>query len=279
MPFHYKAEYNGDYDDRGIPMLNYHGDIGLQYNPIAISQWGLGNYNLWLDSKNKQRYNNFIKSADWLVDNLEKNNFGVNVWTHKFNWVYKENLIDPWYSGLAQGQGLSVLVRAFKETNNSKYLEISEYIYDSFLKNINEGGVTAIDNNKNLWIEEYIVSKPTHILNGFVWGLWGIYDYWLLTKNNDIKAMFDKYVKTLEANIDRYDIGYWSLYELSGLKIRMRASLFYHRLHIVQLKILYKMTNKEKFKNISVKWDGYLDSKINIYRSTAMKALFKILYY
>ena len=120
MPFQYKAEYNGDYDDRGIPMLNYHGDIGLQYNPIAISQRGLGNYNLWLDSKNKQRYNNFIKSADWLVDNLEKNNFGENVWTHKFNWVYKENLIDPWYSGLAQGQGMSVLVRAFIETNNSK---------------------------------------------------------------------------------------------------------------------------------------------------------------
>ncbi len=35
------------YDASGIPQLDYHGHIGLQYNPIAIAQFGLGNYNLW----------------------------------------------------------------------------------------------------------------------------------------------------------------------------------------------------------------------------------------
>ena len=49
---------------------------------------------------------------------------GVYVWQHEFNWVYKENLINPWHSGLAQGQGLSVLCRAFKETDNSDYLKL-----------------------------------------------------------------------------------------------------------------------------------------------------------
>ena len=37
MLFESKANYNGHYDNNGIPLLNYHGDIGLQYNPIAIS--------------------------------------------------------------------------------------------------------------------------------------------------------------------------------------------------------------------------------------------------
>ena len=41
MLFESKANYNGHYDNNGIPLLNYHGDIGLQYNPIAISQWSL----------------------------------------------------------------------------------------------------------------------------------------------------------------------------------------------------------------------------------------------
>ncbi len=45
MPFTRKADYPGDYDSHGIPMLNYHGTVGLQYNPIAIAQYGLGNYN------------------------------------------------------------------------------------------------------------------------------------------------------------------------------------------------------------------------------------------
>ena len=53
--FYEKANYNGNYDGNGIPMLNYHGHIGLQYNPIAIAQWGLGNYNLWSET-NENRY-------------------------------------------------------------------------------------------------------------------------------------------------------------------------------------------------------------------------------
>ena len=31
----------------GIPLLNYHGIIGKQYNPIAIAQYGLGNLNFY----------------------------------------------------------------------------------------------------------------------------------------------------------------------------------------------------------------------------------------
>ena len=36
----------------------------------------------------------------------------------------------------------------------------------------------------------------------------------------NIKNLFDKYCDTLSNNIDRYDIGYWSLYELSNLRIK-----------------------------------------------------------
>ena len=36
MSFHSKANYNGHYDADGIPMLDYYGSIGIQYNPIAI---------------------------------------------------------------------------------------------------------------------------------------------------------------------------------------------------------------------------------------------------
>ena len=46
MLFAEKADYQGAYDSSGIPQLDYHGHIGLQYNPIAIAQYGLGNYNL-----------------------------------------------------------------------------------------------------------------------------------------------------------------------------------------------------------------------------------------
>ena len=47
MLFAEKADYHGAYDSAGVPQLDYHGHIGLQYNPIAIAQYGLGNYNLY----------------------------------------------------------------------------------------------------------------------------------------------------------------------------------------------------------------------------------------
>ena len=42
MKFAEKAQYAGPCDAQGIPLLNYHGAVGVQYNPIAIAQWGLG---------------------------------------------------------------------------------------------------------------------------------------------------------------------------------------------------------------------------------------------
>ena len=61
MSFHRKAEYQGSYDKKGIPQLNYQGDIGIQYNPIAIAQWSLGNYNLWKKNNSQDCYKKFIK--------------------------------------------------------------------------------------------------------------------------------------------------------------------------------------------------------------------------
>ena len=113
------------------------------------------------------------------------------MWQHNFDWVYKENLINPWYSGLAQGQGISVLCRAYKTTGNEKYLDSIKKAYRSFLIDVNHGGVTFKDEKNNIWIEEYIMQgEPTHILNGFIWGLWGIYDYWLLSKDIEVKNLF-----------------------------------------------------------------------------------------
>ena len=280
MPFSYKANYEGNFDKSGIPKLDYQGNIGLQHNPIAISQWTLGHYNLWCETDNKENYSKFIKGADWLVDNLNLNSNNVYVWHHYFDWNYKETLVNPWYSGLAQGQGISVLVRAYQISQNQKYLESAKKAYQSFLIDTSKGGVTFTDKRDNIWIEEYIMKEsPTHILNGFIWGLWGIYDYWLLTKDDSVKKLFNRYVQTILSNVEKYDIGYWSLYELSNLKIKMRASIFYHKLHIVQLQILFNMTEIEDFKNISEKWNNYLNKKFNVFKATIMKVLFKIFYY
>ena len=51
-------------------------------------------------------------------------------------------------------------------------------------------------------------------------------------------------VRTLVRNLDRYDLGFWSLYEQSGTRLPMVASPFYHQLHIVQLRIMHRLTGE-----------------------------------
>ena len=279
MTFHYKADYNGHYDESGIPMLNYHGHVGMQYNSIAIAQWGLGNYNLWCDTKDATRYNKFIKSANWLVNNLEQNGHGLWVWMHHFDFEYRDILKAPWYSGLAQGQGISVLLRAYKETNDHIYLKTAEKALDPFFHDVGSGGVIFTDDNGYKWLEEYIVDPPTHILNGFIWGLWGIYDYAIYRNDEDSLELFKSLTKTIIQYLQTYDNGFWSLYEHSGTKLKMIASPFYHRLHIVQLEVMNLLMNKSIFQQTAERWENYKNNPINRYRAVAYKSLFKLIYY
>jgi len=279
MPFTEKAYYRGAYDVQGIPQLDYHGDIGLQYNPIAIAQYGLGSYNLWRRSWGIESKQRFFRVADWLCSNLEQNAHGIRVWNHHFDWEYRNTLRAPWYSGLAQGQGISVLVRAHKESGDPRYLEAARQALVSFHRTIEQGGVAFTDQSGDLWFEEYIVFPPTHILNGFIWALWGVYDFALATNDVDVRELFSRGVRTLLHNLDRYDLGFWSLYEQSGTRLPMVASRFYHRLHIVQLRVMQRLTGERKFSEVADRWESYARSRANRTRALGYKAAFKLCYY
>lgn len=279
MQFFAKANYKGSYDNCGIPMLDYHGEIGIQYNPIAIAQFALGNFNLYKQHRDPSRLSKFINAADWLTNNLENNNMGIPVWMHRFNFEYRDTLKAPWYSGLAQGQGLSVLVRAYQETNENKYLDAARFAYQSFLYPVENGGVIFTDPDGFVWIEEYIVDPPTHVLNGFIWAAWGVYDYYLATGIVDAEELFQDIIETIIANLHVYDTGFWSLYEQSGTKLPMIASPFYHSLHIVQLNVLYNLTNEKKFLEYAERWQKYKDLKFNRIKALLLKLVFKVIYY
>jgi hypothetical protein len=279
MLFAEKADYQGAYDAFGIPQLDYHGQIGRQYNPIAIAQYGLGNYNLWRRTADPIRKTKFFLAADWLCSHLEQNPHGISVWNHHFDWEYRDTLRAPWYSALAQGQGISVLVRAHKESLDSRYIDAAQRALASFYQPMDEGGVAFTDESGDLWFEEYIVRPPTHILNGFIWTSWGIYDYFLATEHPSARELFSRAVRTILHNLDRYDLGFWSLYEQSGTRLPMVASPFYHQLHIVQLRVMHRLTNEARFAQVAARWEKYSHSRVNRVRALAYKSAFKLSYY
>ncbi len=279
MEFASKADYAGHYDASGIPMLDYRGHIGLQYNPIAIAQYGLGNYNFFVQEKSEERRRKFLAAAEWLVANLAQNAQGVWVWNHHFDWEYRDTLRAPWYSGLAQGQGISLLVRAHHATQDPKYDVAARRSFESLTRSVDEGGALFQDERGDVWIEEYLVDPPTHILNGMIWALWGVHDYVLATQDPSAKDLFDRVVRTLERNLSKYDAGFWSLYEQSGTRLRMMASPFYHRLHVVQLRIMHQLTGLGVFGDYADRWERFERSRIKRITALAYKSAFKLCYY
>lgn len=279
MPFPEKADYGGPFDTAGIPMLDYHGRIGQQYNPIAIAQWGLGNYNALRRTGDEERRQRFLSASQWLCSRLEPNSSDVWVWQHRFDWEYRTLLKAPWYSALAQGQGISLLVRAWDQTGDPAYITAAQRAFQSFLRSTAEGGVSFTDQQGDVWFEEYIVSPPTHILNGFIWAAWGVHDFFLATGDEAAGELFTKAVETLRHNLARYDLGFWSLYEQSGTRLPMVASPFYHQLHIAQLRVMQRLTGEEMFATYADRWETYARSPGMRTRALCYKSAFKLCYY
>jgi hypothetical protein len=172
-----------------------------------------------------------------------------------------------------------VLVRAYQETREKRHLEASRKAFDTFLQDVKDGGVTYSDGNGYVWFEETIVDPPTHILNGFIWAAWGVYDYFLQSGYREAERLLNGAVKTIRDNLALFDAGFWSLYEQSGTRMKMLASPFYHSLHIIQLRVMHKLTGDPVFTKFAEKWDGYRRNPIKRYFALCYKVAFKLLYY
>lgn len=280
MLFDTKANYPGPFDEQGVPLLNYHGHIGRRYNPIAIAQYGLARYNRYAVTSDAQHLRSSLRQARWLVEHLEQNAHGIRVWQHHFDWHYHGIIRAPWYSGLAQGQGISLLARAFAATGDTRYLRSAEAAFEAFERELGEGGVRWTDDAGKVWLEEIVRHPPTHILNGFIWSLWGVYDWMVLTGSTTARDLYGRCVRTLREAVDRYDTGFWSLYDLSRHgRLRMLASPYYHALHVVQLRVLGQMTQDDRFTLMAERWKGYARRYWKRSYALIYKAIFKLLYF
>ena len=207
--------WDGPFDEQGIPLRHYK-EFGIQYQPVGIAQYALGNWELYLSTKQAQYREKFLRMADWFCKNLViKGNFGV--WEYHFDYP-RYHLKAPWPSAMAQGEAISVLTRAYQLTQEKRYLECAALALASFEVPIKEGGIRYRDKDGFIWYEEYssLVESP-HVLNGFIFALFGLYDFYKLTGSKEAGALFNDGIRTLQANLDRWDLGVWSRYDLTDL--------------------------------------------------------------
>ena len=135
------------------------------YFPVAIFQYALGCYDLWLIEKDEIYKKKFIQCALWTLDKQDDEGRWDN-----FSHVYK----NAPYGAMAQGEGASVLLRAYALTVNVSYREAAQKAVDFMLQGIEKGGTTEYADGKIVF-REY-TNQPV-VLNGWIFAWWGLYDY------------------------------------------------------------------------------------------------------
>ena len=250
------------FGEKGLTIPKVKVDSGEEiYLSTAVFQYGLGAYDLYLETGEKLMLQRMIVCADWAVKNQEAN----GGWkTFEF-----ENKIEP-YSSMTQGEGTSLLLRAYRESKDNKYLDASRKAIYFMIKPISDGG-TALFDGADVYLYEYTY-EPL-ILNGWIFSFWGLWDYCIECHDQIIEKLRDRTLVSIIKKIPEYDIGYWSKYE-DGRRI---CSPFYHNLHIAQLKVMYDLTGEETFNNYALKWEQYARSRYKRTRAFITKVFQKIL--
>lgn len=231
------------------------------YFSIAIMQYGLGAYDLYLLYKDVSMLGKVMACADWAVENQQSDGSWVT-----FSY---ENIKHP-YSSMAQGEGVSLLIRAYKITNHEKYIEAAKKAFQFMLLPLESGGTAKYESDDIFFYE---CTEEPLILNGWIFSIWGVYDYYKHFHDKKSKQVLDASINTLEKKIPDFDIGYWSKYE-DGNRI---CSPFYHSLHIAQLNVMYDLTGRDIFKKYSEIFTIYQSNIFYKYFAFVRKAWQKVL--
>ncbi len=222
--------------DRGELPLTTDEKAGIVVFPIAIFQYGLGAYDLFLLTHEERYLTQFKKCVDWAINN--QNCLGA--WNN-FGFIYPEA---P-YSSMCQGEGASLLIRAYKQYGDSIYLDATKKAIN-FMLIPKENGGTAEYIKDDVILYEF-TNKP-YVLNGWIFSIFGIYD--LSIEDISYKKILNQSLDSLERKISSFDNGYWSMYD-NGKKI---TSPFYHNLHIAQLEAVLMIYPGE---NISLCYNNF----------------------
>ena len=247
---------HGTVDEAGVPYNAATGKYPATYHPTTIAQYALAHWNAYLTTKEGKHRQAFTIQARWLVEHESRRAGNVGVWPIPFA-TPDYYAWESWLSALTHGNIISVLVRAYKLTHEDIFLEVAHRAVRTFELDIRDGGVSACIGDNGVFFEEVAVYPAAHILNGYVFALFGLYDFVALTGDTQIKELIQRSLGTLHTLIDRFDTGYWSRYDLL---FKHLAPLFYHALHITMLEVIAQYSGCEHCAALAAQWAAYRDS-------------------
>ena len=248
----------------------FHEDPGSELWVGAI-QRGLGCYERWLCGEGDDWLASARDTADLLVSAQGED----GSWVHTFDYPHTFALSPPWTSGMAQGEGASLLVRLHDQTGEERYAEAALRAVERLYVPSSDGGAAA-ELKGTLVPEEYPTQPRSLVLNGLLFGLWGLRDVAVATGDERARAAFDDGVAAVIGSIGHWDTGNWSRYDLFPHRVANVASVADHHLHLTQLDATGRLARRPELVAVAWRWAGYADRREYEALAFARKALFRL---
>jgi len=238
------------FDDEGVPIVADAIRGGSRYNLTRVCAYALAWWNCYLHDKEPSGLQRFLAMADWLVQRQTDD----GAWYYDCAGDY--GVRAPWVSAMAQGEALSVLARAWAVTGSPDYRSSGDRALALFERKVERGGVVRWLQTGMPFYEEFPSQVPSCALNGFIYALFGLFDWASITQDGRSEELFAEGLRTLLMLLPRYDLGYWSSYDLYPGYVHA-ASFAYHDLHIAQLRALSAISHQSELAEHSSRWLGY----------------------
>lgn len=159
----------------------------------------------------------------------------------------------PWYSGMAQGEAISLFVQLSEldgvtETERTLYRAAADGAFASLLR-ADDGTPWVVNKNASgyLWIQEYPGAEPgagDYTYNGMVFAMFGLYDYYVATRNELALALYDGSATTIARYFPLLRNTRWISYYCQTHRIPTES---YHQHHINLFRQLHWQTGSTDF--------------------------------
>lgn len=218
-------------------------------NPVTVAQLGLG---AWTLAKSDGAWQPVAETAaEWLVAQLDDRGRIPYLFPMRHTFA----LDPPWLSAMAQGEAASLLVRVGARRDEREFVAAASAAVRPLLSEASELVAPTPDGPV---LQEYPTSPAAHVLNGWVFALWGLYDVACVDPTaRVVAAAFDVGVDTLARRVHLYRAWpRWSRYDLFPHPLPNVASPFYHRLHVAQLQALQAIAPRPEIESELSRWAG-----------------------
>jgi heparosan-N-sulfate-glucuronate 5-epimerase len=243
-----------------LPRVTYDFVTGRQTNPVTIAQYGLWAHSAYVRRGHPRHRRIVLRVADWLTANQQRD----GSWLYRFDLPYGElTLRQPWPSALAQGQSISLLTRAYRVSGDTDYRRVALRALAPLERRIAAGGVRSclLGDCRRPFYEEAPTTPRSHILNGFMYTLIGLYDLASIAPRSSARSMYLEGRRTLHEALPHYDREGLATYDLTPLTLRQEtspATQGYQVAHVQLLRALDSLSANGRFAAYASRWQRNL---------------------